>query len=94
MLPVPKNDRETYIQIRRCGARFADEVVRPKAEELDREERFPREIYQQMGELGLFGITVPSESGGVGLDASLTRSSWRNCRAATRRSRTNAESSN
>jgi len=69
MLPVPKNDRETYIQIRDVARRFADEAIRPKAEELDREERFPREIYQQMGELGLFGITVPAESGGVGLDS-------------------------
>jgi alkylation response protein AidB-like acyl-CoA dehydrogenase len=69
MLPVPKNDRETYLQIRDVARRFAEEVIRPKAEALDRDETFPREIYEQMGELGLFGITVPSESGGVGLDA-------------------------
>lgn len=69
MFPVPKNERETYTQIRDVAQRFAEEVVRPKAEELDREERFPREIYEQMGELGLFGITVPSENTGVGLDA-------------------------
>jgi hypothetical protein len=52
MFPVPKNDRETYIQIRDVARRFADEVVRPKAETLDRDERFPTRIYQQMGELG------------------------------------------
>jgi alkylation response protein AidB-like acyl-CoA dehydrogenase len=69
MLPVPKNDRDTYIQIRDMARKFADEAVRPKAEALDRDERFPREIYQQMGELGLFGITVPSELGGAGLDS-------------------------
>jgi alkylation response protein AidB-like acyl-CoA dehydrogenase len=69
MFPIPKNDRETYIQIRDVARRFADEVIRPNAEELDREERFPREIYDQMGELGLFGISVPAESGGAGLDA-------------------------
>ena len=69
MLPVPKNDRDTYIQIRDMARKFADEEVRPKAEALDRDERFPHEIYQQMGELGLFGITVPSELGGVGLDS-------------------------
>jgi alkylation response protein AidB-like acyl-CoA dehydrogenase len=69
MFSIPKNDRATYIQIRDVARKFADEVIRPKAEELDREERFPREIYDQMGELGLFGISVPSESGGVGLDA-------------------------
>jgi len=69
MLPLPRNDRETYLQIRDVARRFADEIVRPKAEELDRDERFPREIYERMGELGLFGITVPSENEGVGLDA-------------------------
>src|SRR5580704_15299564 len=69
MFAIPKNDRATYIQIRDVARRFADDVIRPKAEELDREERFPREIYDQMGELGLFGISVPAESGGAGLDA-------------------------
>lgn len=60
---------ETHQQIREMTRKFADEVIRPQAEELDREERFAAEIYQQMGELGLFGITVPEEYGGVGLDA-------------------------
>jgi hypothetical protein len=69
MLPVPKNDRDTYIQIRDMARKFADEAVRPKAEALDRDERFPQELYQRMGELGLFGITVPSELGGAGLDS-------------------------
>ena len=48
--------------------RFADEVIRPEADRLDREESFPREIYQKMAENGLFGITVPEELGGPGLD--------------------------
>ena len=69
MLPVPKIDRDTYIQIRDMARKFADEAVRPKAEALDRDERFPQELYQQMGELGLFGITVPSELGGAGFDS-------------------------
>ena len=59
---------ETHEQIRDTTRRFAQEVIRPLAEELDREERFPAEIYKQMGELGLFGITVPEEFGGAGLD--------------------------
>ncbi len=68
MLPLPKHDNDVYEQIEDAARRFADEVVRPVAEELDREERFPREIYRQMGELGLFGITVPEDEGGAGLD--------------------------
>jgi len=59
---------ETHQEIRRTARRFADEVIRPQAEALDRDEAFPRDIYRQMGELGLFGITVPAELGGAGLD--------------------------
>ncbi len=60
---------ETHMQIRDMARRFAVEVVRPVAEELDRDERFPAEIYEEMGKLGLFGITVPAEHGGADLDA-------------------------
>jgi alkylation response protein AidB-like acyl-CoA dehydrogenase len=48
--------------------KFAESEVRPLAEELDRDERFPSELYARMGELGLFGITVPEEHGGAGMD--------------------------
>jgi len=60
---------EIHAQIREMTRKFADEVIRPVAEELDRDERFPAEIYSQMGELGLFGIAIPEEHGGIGLDA-------------------------
>ncbi|MBW3097979.1 acyl-CoA dehydrogenase family protein [Pseudohoeflea coraliihabitans] len=59
---------ETCIQVRDMTRRFAEDVIRPMAEELDREERFPAEIYDQMAELGLFGIGVPEEMGGPGFD--------------------------
>ena len=48
--------------------RFASEVVKPQAEQLDANEEFPADIYAQMAELGLFGITVPSAHGGAGMD--------------------------
>jgi alkylation response protein AidB-like acyl-CoA dehydrogenase len=60
---------ETHEEIRRTARRFAEEVIRPRAEALDRDEAFPADIYRQMGQLGLFGITVPAEMGGAGLDA-------------------------
>ncbi len=60
---------EIHCQIKDMSRRFADDVIRPVAEELDREERFPAEIYAQMGELGLFGVAVPEEHGGAGLDS-------------------------
>ncbi len=68
MILLPKNDPETYQQIGDMAKQFADEAIRPLAEGLDREERFPRELYEQMGELGLFGISAPEDHGGVGLD--------------------------
>ena len=59
---------ETHQQIRDMARQFAEDVVRPVAGELDRQARFPREIYGEMGKLGLFGITVPEEHGGPGFD--------------------------
>ena len=59
---------ETHIQVRDMARDFANDVIRPMAEELDREERFPGELYEQMGELGLFGIGVPEDMGGPGFD--------------------------
>jgi alkylation response protein AidB-like acyl-CoA dehydrogenase len=59
---------ETHEQVRNMARTFADEVVRPVAEALDREERFASEIFGQMAELGLFGISVPEAMGGPGFD--------------------------
>lgn len=59
---------ETQLQVRDMARQFADDVIRPAAEGLDRDERFPAEIYRQMGELGLFGIGVPEAMGGPGFD--------------------------
>src|SRR6266699_3975191 len=47
---------------------FAEKEVRPIAEEIDREARFPRETVRRMGELGLMGIAVPEAWGGGGGD--------------------------
>jgi alkylation response protein AidB-like acyl-CoA dehydrogenase len=59
---------EEQAQVRDMVGRFADEVIRPVANELDESERFPAEIYDRMAELGLFGIGVSAELGGAGLD--------------------------
>ena len=60
---------EDHAQVQGMVRRFADEVIRPVAGELDESERFPAEIYDQMAELGLFGIAVPAELGGAGMDS-------------------------
>lgn len=59
---------EIHEQVRETARQFADDVIRPVAHKLDEEERFPAEIYEQMGQLGLFGIGVPEEMGGPGFD--------------------------
>ncbi len=47
---------------------FADEQILPNAEHYDHEDTFPGPIVEQMKELGLFGVTIPEEYGGMGLD--------------------------
>ncbi|HEY2142699.1 MAG TPA: acyl-CoA dehydrogenase family protein [Solirubrobacteraceae bacterium] len=47
---------------------FADEQILPNAEHYDHEDAFPSRIVDQMKELGLFGVTIPEEYGGMGLD--------------------------
>ncbi|WP_282061059.1 acyl-CoA dehydrogenase family protein [Roseobacter litoralis] len=59
---------ELHAQVRQMTRQFANDVIRPVAEELDRDERFPAEIYAQMAQQGLFGICVPEAMGGPGMD--------------------------
>jgi alkylation response protein AidB-like acyl-CoA dehydrogenase len=47
---------------------FVDNEVLPIAEEHDHEDKFPETVVDQMKELGLFGVTIPEEYGGMGLD--------------------------
>ncbi|MBL4917371.1 isovaleryl-CoA dehydrogenase [Szabonella alba] len=47
--------------------RWAQERVRPMAAEIDRSNEFPAVLWQEMGDLGLLGITVPEEYGGAGM---------------------------
>ena len=58
---------ENAEMIRETVARFADERIAPLAEAIDREDRFPQELWAEMGALGLHGITVAEEDGGLGL---------------------------
>ncbi|WP_156842399.1 isovaleryl-CoA dehydrogenase [Novosphingobium aquimarinum] len=59
---------ESAEMIRETTARFADEQIAPLAAKIDAEDWFPREeLWPAMGELGLHGITVEEDWGGVGL---------------------------
>ncbi|MBN2806147.1 MAG: acyl-CoA dehydrogenase family protein [Prolixibacteraceae bacterium] len=59
---------KNYIDYREKVRAFAEEVIKPVAIELDRKEEFSVELAKKMGEAGLFGITMPRELGGQGLD--------------------------
>ncbi len=48
--------------------RFAEEVVKPRAKEIDESGEFPRSFFDQAGEIGLAGVAIPDEYGGAGLD--------------------------
>jgi butyryl-CoA dehydrogenase len=55
-------------EIRDLARRFADEEIAPRAAQWDREHTFPREVFAQLGELGLMGVCVPEDHGGAGAD--------------------------
>ena len=68
-LATPYTDRTDEQQaICEMVRQFADEHIIPKPEHYDAADEFPEPIVEQMKELGLFGVTIPEEYGGMGLD--------------------------
>jgi isovaleryl-CoA dehydrogenase len=58
---------ETADMIRESVAGFAEREIAPIAEEIDRTNQFPRQLWPRLGELGVLGVTVEEEYGGAGL---------------------------
>src|SRR5690625_7332925 len=58
---------ETADMLRESVAGFAASEIAPLAADIDREDRFPRHLWPKMGDLGLHGITVEEDYGGLGL---------------------------
>jgi isovaleryl-CoA dehydrogenase len=58
---------ETIDMLRATVARFAADEIAPRAESIDRTNRFPDDLWQKMGRLGLLGLTVEEAYGGTGL---------------------------
>ncbi|MGB2352215.1 MAG: acyl-CoA dehydrogenase family protein, partial [Candidatus Poseidoniaceae archaeon] len=63
------NPSEEHQMLREMIRDFVQEFVEPQAHEYDKKEQFNIELFRELGELGLLGITVPEEYGGAGLDA-------------------------
>ncbi|AWB83454.1 acyl-CoA dehydrogenase family protein [Corynebacterium liangguodongii] len=59
---------EEYRELRSIVREFANEVVDPVSYTHDKEHSFPYEVVAQMGEMGLFGLPIPEEYGGMGGD--------------------------
>ena len=59
---------DEHIMIRDMVREFADSEITPVARDLDEQGKFPRDLVDKMGELGLMGIIIPEEYGGAGLD--------------------------
>jgi short/branched chain acyl-CoA dehydrogenase len=55
-------------QFRKAVRQFAEDVVAPRAEEMDRAGELPMDVVAQMADLGLFGLPFPEEYGGQGAD--------------------------
>jgi isovaleryl-CoA dehydrogenase len=53
--------------LRASVARFSDDNIAPRADEIDRTNTFPRDLWPKLGELGVLGVTVGEEYGGAGL---------------------------
>ena len=60
--------KEEHHQVREMARKFADEVVAPRARDLDEREEFPTETVKQMAELGFLGLPFPEKYGGAGMD--------------------------
>lgn len=68
-LPDPYNPTPEHKELRQSVARFAARELDEQAKQNDETETFNRELFAKLAsELGIFGITVPAEEGGVGMD--------------------------
>ena len=63
------NPTEEHAMLREMVRNFVKDRVEPQALENDREERFNLDLFREMGEMGLLGLTAPPEYGGAGMDA-------------------------
>jgi len=61
-------EQKHHSELRQKVRKFAEAEIKPRARELDEKSEFSAELTKKMGNLGLFGITLPTEYGGQNLD--------------------------
>jgi butyryl-CoA dehydrogenase len=59
---------EEQLAVQESARKFAQDRLAPNSAKWEQEARFPREIFREMGDLGLMGVTIPVEWGGAGAD--------------------------
>ena len=78
---------EDHESIREMARDFANKTLAPIADQVDKTDHFPEEVAQQMADLGFFGLKIPEEFGGLGLDmrsyVSVMEESAKKCATAT-----------
>jgi isovaleryl-CoA dehydrogenase len=57
---------EEQAELREAVSSWAQKEVAPRAHEIDKENKSPMDLWPKLGEMGLLGITVPEEDGGLG----------------------------
>ena len=67
-MPINRHLSEEQVLLRDTVRKFAEEVIRPVAAELDEKEKFSVDITKQMAEMGFMGAFIPDEYGGTALD--------------------------
>jgi len=63
MLLTPEQE-----MIRDAVRQFAQDVIAPQAAQWDRDKTFPKDVHRELAQLGAYGVAVPEELGGAGLD--------------------------
>jgi butyryl-CoA dehydrogenase len=63
MLLTPEQE-----MIRDAVRQFAQDVIAPQAAQWDRDKTFPKDVHKELARLGAYGVAVPEELGGAGLD--------------------------
>lgn len=63
-------DDDTFEQLRDAVERFVEKRLIPNEMRVEETDQIPEQIVREMKELGLFGLTIPAEYGGLGLNAS------------------------
>jgi len=60
---------QDHLMVRDAVRTFVREAITPHAAQWDREKTFPKDVHRQLAGLGAYGVLVPEEYGGAGLDA-------------------------